>query len=301
MNYVPRSTLAKFSVQTKTTFLVSKGEKVYNFKDDGTRISERYYPRPLLNRWTSLTSNPTVPERHKKFCIEAVTVIDEDIYSVVDLTDPRDYMVFRRHREVWKYHLESDSWQSILHFPTDQFYGSCVVPVNKSAHCMGGINADWGCVAITQAARLDTLETKWERKADMQQARYNAFGVTGHGSIFVVGGRGDCGVKLPPGKCFEMYNIEANEWHLIASPSLPWRAHLLSHGTKLYVVGGDNYIQDMCIDCYDIERNEWVKKPFPQEACFRYGRPNSSKCLHLPACLARLPKRTLDTLRPLAV
>ena len=50
-----------------------------------------------------------------------------------------------------------------------------------------------------------------------------------------------------------------------------------------------------------VESSPFLKKPFPQEACFRYGRPNSSKCLHLPACLAGLPKRTLDTLRPLAV
>jgi len=125
----------------------------------------------------------------------------------------------------------------------------------------------------------------------MQVARYAAIGTAANGKIFVAGGNKSS--QIFEASC-EVYNIETNEWHFMASlrgPSV--YGQMLYHGTKLYVVARSDETFQMWIECYDLERNEWTtKEPIPPKVDIFYGQK-------LPACLIRVPKKTLDTLHRL--
>lgn len=295
---LPKSPLVLSSGHTHTALLATRRDKVYNFSPF-FEISERY--DPLFNRWTALTK-PTIsevqegeeiaddervyPRRTGIFKMDSVTVIDDDFYAV-----------FHAHRSkmaVWKYDLETVSWRFISSFHREENFLElpCVVFVDKFVYAMGGIKMRAHSSVVTdEAARLDISENNWEEIAHMQVSRYGAFGVAAKGNIFVAGGNKSS--EIYETSC-EVYNIEANEWHFIESLRGPCaQGHMLCYGTNLYVVGGSDETSQMWIEIYDIEKNKWTAKAvIPPYAIFSYGKK-------LPVCLARIPKRTLDTLQPL--
>ena len=267
-------------------------EKFSHFSD----VSERY--DALLNRWTILTDSRTPCKAgNRHFDTARVIVTGKDMYATPVRGDGESTAV-----AVWKYNVMSESWQSIR--LKDDVFCPCVVFVDKYVYVIGGFVSPHEATA--QSARLDTIEDKWEKIADLKTARCEAFGVAAHGKIFVVGGK-----KKPPPytrlenhltSC-EVYNMQTNKWHFIANlPYLRQRAQMLCHGSKLYVVGGQTtmpltWYGDAAswMECYDIERNEWSPRiPIPKPALFE---PFCNS--RISACSLAVPKRTLDTFRRL--
>ena len=273
------------SKPTRCDILASRGDKVDKFSPL-FEVSVRY--DPLLNRWTSLTK-PKIPDATEMH-LDSVTVTGEGTFAAFCWSD---FSVIA----VWKYDVETNSWRSIT-LP-DPFHFPCVVFVNEFVYAIGGLIRPEYSVSTPQCARLDTVESNWEQIARLQTARYGAFGVAAHGKIYVVGGYWEPYKAVT--SC-EAYNLEANEWHYIASPPCPReKAHLLCHGTKLYLVGGyrvQNYVERVevaSLEYYDIERDEWSTRiPIPQAALFE---PNCNT--RISACSAAIPKRTIDSFRRL--
>ena len=100
----------------------------------------------------------------------------------------------------------------------------------------------------------------------------------------------------------EVYNIETNEWHCIASFSgqfgqLTLRGRLynrtcaavLCHGTRLYI------ITPTATEWYNIEENTWTRILIP------VSKHSNDASSIVSACSVRIPKRTLDSFRRLEV
>ena len=271
----------------KVGILASREDKLDKFSSLFD-VVERY--DPLVNNWTSL-SKPTTPDedRSRKY-VGSVTTTDESAYAAICFSG------FFIIVAVWKYDVKSDSWRSIT-LP-EHLMIPCVVFVDKFVYVIGGSTPSGS--ASARCKSLDTTENIWQERAPLQTARFGACGVATHGRIFVLGGYGAVHNVPVRVTSFEVYNMETNEWHFIASPPRPVQeVQILFHGRKLYLVGGSRgrRLQATSMECYDIDRNEWgTAIPIPKRALFINEFDFHSR---ISACSATIPKRTLHILRKL--
>ncbi|KAL9958102.1 hypothetical protein ACROYT_G035072, partial [Oculina patagonica] len=119
---------------------------------------------------------------------------------------------------------------------------------------------------VSEAARFDTVENKWEKIADIQEARYNAFGVAANKKIFIAGGVGN--LKRTALKTCEVYNMLTDEWQFMACLTgahhlRPRRqqGNLFLVNETLYVLG-EFWLGDciVTVECYDDEKQKWNAK-----------------------------------------
>ena len=144
----------------------------------------------------------------------------------------------------------------------------------------------------------------WDRITEMKVPRWAACGTAAHGKIFIAGGSADGG--SPSLDTCEVYNIEADEWQLIASLNSPriFGSMVYLKGI-LYVVGGRGHDQNygkrvMAVESYDFEEKKWkektklpINKTSPE---WKYD----SCTLCIPRILVKpIPKRLPALLRPL--
>ena len=112
----------------------------------------------------------------------------------------------------------------------------------------------------TTVVRIDTHveEDNCEEVAPMNEARYDAFGTSMNGKIYVAGGKQN---SLVLNTC-EMYDPATNEWHLM--PSLDVRRHFASmvcFQGSLFVIGGFNsHSRELSVEMFDSSANKWMKK-----------------------------------------
>jgi N-acetylneuraminic acid mutarotase len=100
----------------------------------------------------------------------------------------------------------------------------------------------------------------WERMTDMPTSRSVLKSVEHNGKIYVIGG--DNAIKKYE-KCNEVYDIETDEWTIMASMDSPRVGHTLEIlNNKLYVVGGVESVQQNFSNIleYDIETDKWITK-----------------------------------------
>ena len=92
--------------------------------------------------------------------------------------------------------------------------------VDSYIYVLGGNLSSIG-EALSECARLDTKENKWQKIEPLNEARRMAFGVCKRQKIFLAGGVNSG--KLRP--C-EVYNVLTDEWQFIASLTLgrSWRS-----------------------------------------------------------------------------
>ena len=157
-----------------------------------------------------------------------MAVVRGQIYAINVDKNTKKSTVERYDEGLW-------SWETILSSDEGCRDNSCVVAAGNCLYVLGGrpLQESESCA---KAERFDTVESKWEEIADMQQERECAFGVATQGKIFVAGGQGRLGFLL---KTCEMYNISTNEWQFIKSLNSPRRlgSMVCVNGT-LYVLGG---------------------------------------------------------------
>ena len=139
------------------------------------------------------------------------------------------------------------------------------------------------------AERFDTVGHQWEKIADMQQERGEAFGVAFQGKIFVAGGKDRSRKEL--NSC-EVYNITTDEWQFIGSLNVP-RSHgsmLCVNGT-IYVLGGSRprYAYAYTVEVYDPVGNKWTQK-----ATIPVERIPEKERSSFTGCAMKLSKGVLD-------
>lgn len=166
--------------------------------------------------------------------------------------------------ELWKYNLETNSMSPSFHWV--EASSVCAVAADKYIYAIGGNEgsmSDDSWRVLSEAARFDTVENKWEKMPSIQQARYDAFGTAGtSGRIFIAGGVGN-DKRL---RTCEVYDILTDEWQFTGKLSLArYRGgNMVSADGTLYVLGGrvshncmDSIPMACVVESYDPEKNRW--------------------------------------------
>ena len=217
---------------------------------------------PSLNRWAELGFT-----YHSQEDRSAVAVVEGEIFSV-------SYSGTKLC--IWKYNMKSSSWQMVYCTRCRRMgmgwfgYGHCAVAMENYLYICGGYIYQYssGQVIMKTTARFNTATNEFELLSEMKIERSHACGCAAHGKIFIAGGKtGDrcLNTNTFETSC-EVYNIETNEWQLIASLNAPrYDASMVCFKGTLYVVGGvhsGSYNYDGCslaltVESYDFENNEW--------------------------------------------
>ena len=192
---------------------------------------------------------------------------------------------------VKKFDVESYSWLSFHSSESGCRYDSCFVAAGNCLYVLGGeATRNYSHPEyVTVAERFDTVGHQWEKIADMQQERGEAFGVAFQGKIFVAGGKDRSRKEL--NSC-EVYNITTDEWQFIGSLNVS-RSHgsmLCVNGT-IYVLGGSRprYANAYTVEVYDPVGNKWTQKTtIPVERIPEKERSSFT------GCAMKLSKGVLD-------
>lgn len=216
--------------------------------------------------------------------IEKIFTFEGDICLVMVVDNIRTKTI---QNFLHRYSVDSNTWLSFPLPHCDELANVCFVSSDKFIYAMGGCFKYLTDRSCADASRYDMATGTWEEIADMQEARRLSCGVAAHGNIFIAGGYNG-GSFLT--SC-EMYNVQTNEWCLIARSTLTgWRGTVLSHGTDLYLLGaGEVSPHILTVECYDMENNKWnVKTSIPLLQC-RERMQHAS----ITACSVRLFKGIL--------
>ena len=218
---------------------------------------------------------------------------------------------------ITKYNPGLNVWEDITTFDLGSRRGICIVANDNYIYFIGGheCKGDRGYEALflndecprecrsasvkflSDANRYDLTKNKWDKIADIQQARKRPFGASAYGKVFITD---DIDKIYFFKKTCEAYNEQTNEWQFIASLKIPLgRRHgnMMSFDDKLYVL--DAYWDRetghrVKIQCYDPDKNEW----YEQTNCKMPGYEYSLCCLmrvfqarHLEKDLSRVDRR----------
>ncbi|KAL9962606.1 hypothetical protein ACROYT_G031725 [Oculina patagonica] len=160
---------------------------------------------------------------------------------------------------ITRYKPELNSWEKIATFDLGlPRTGICIVAKDNFIYFMGG--QIWGTKKVlADFYRYDLNQRKWDKLADLQEARREASGAAVHRNIFIAGGWSET-YKL---KTCEVYNDITNEWQSIARSSIVCRSfygNIMCVDDKVYAVK-DCWDcareQRGEIECYDPDKNEW--------------------------------------------
>ena len=168
--------------------------------------------------------------------------------------------------------------------------------------------------SISPPYRLDTMtldsrmryrgNQSWDRITQMKVPRWQACGTAAHGKIFIAGG--SLAKFVHHTLTCEIYNVEADEWQLIASLNSPRVAGSMVYlKGMLYVVGGRGRNVNkrvMAVESYDFQEKKWKKKTkLPINKTFRECKYDGF-ALNIPRILVKpIPKRLPALLWPLLV
>ena len=273
---------------------------------------------PSLNGWTTFDYQTGQASRQTF----GLAVVRGQLFAVHN--DPSEWVRTRsnaflpRHFMtsfcVSKYNFKSNTWTVVhcnRHKPVAA-RDACIIAMDRYLYVIGGLMLT-DLDSISPPYRIDTTSLhsgmrdggnlSWDRITEMKKPRTGACGTAAHGKIFIAGG-------LVRGGCYcvscEVYNIEADEWQLIASLNSPriFGSMVYLKGI-LYVVGGRGHDQNcdkrvMAVESYDFEEKKWkektklpINKTSPE---WKYD----SCTLCIPRILVKpIPKRLPALLRPL--
>ena len=274
---------------------------------------------PSLNGWTTFDYQTGQASRQTF----GLAVVRGQLFAVYD--DPSEWVRARRNRllprrlqerpsfYLSKYNFKSNTWTDVHCYGSKPVAatGACIIAMDRYLYVIGGLMLT-DFETISSPYRLDTMtlhsgmgdggNQSWDRITEMKVPRWAACGTAAHGKIFIAGGSAEGG--SPSLDTCEVYNIEADEWQLIASLNSPriFGSMVYLKGI-LYVVGGRGRNVNkrvMAVESYDLEKKKWkertklpINKTFPD---WKYD----SCALNIPRILVNpIPKRQQELLRPL--
>ena len=197
---------------------------------------------PTVNRWAELGST----EFPDKITKSGVAVVGQEMYSV----DTRHFL----------YEFINNQW----YWRSESFISKYIFELNH-----------W---------KVNIVNKSWEFIPDMNVPRSNACGIATHGKIFIASGITSShdvagGVakssrvlknsEIARTKTCEIFNVDTNEWQLIASLNAPRSGgNLVCFKGTLYVVGGvqsgvgdeAGYSLALTVESYDVQKKKWRHK-----------------------------------------
>ena len=292
------------------TFVFSCRGKLFFVSND---IRRALCYDPDLNWWSPApwSADSNLPEfiadrRTSRVFLREVLVDKNDICFIVEERGRGSSNFW-----MWKYDLEANQSTIPVEMGQDVNYlalykeSDCVVAVDKYIYFIGGLimispdpvpgdayDSPGYYETLSHCARFDTRENEWQDTANLQQARHQAFGAGTHEKIFIAGGRAGIGVFNSLKTC-EVYNVETDEWHFMASLTFSrWHdGGMVLAGDTLYVLSSLSSQEDeeLIVQCYDQGKDEWnLKKRIPVQTHL------NTLCKH--ACSFRIFKGALDNI-----
>ena len=183
--------------------------------------------------------------------------------------------------------------------PPNLRYGACLVSDKRHLYLVGGS----GVVlhGSQTVERFDPILATWEEVAAMNEARYNAFGATMNGKIYIAGG-----VNINVGrytilKSCEVYDPSTNEWQVISNLKVCRQAaSMVCVQEALYVVGGFKDIQkssrELSVEVFQLGACEWKSKSTIPTNFENENPGDRKKEIHHMACHAVIHKSLLEKL-----
>ena len=214
----------------------------------------------LCNCWTS------IPYKDNRYFHKIFARNDDEIYALLSdnqLPGQGDHIPY-----ITKYKPESNLWENISSLPSERRHveGICIVANDNFICFLGGGTMPGSDIALSDADRYDLSKNKWDKIADMQEARKWACGATAHGQIFIAGGVNlQCHFSNMMSKSCEVYSETTNKWQYIASLRVPryGPTNMMCVDDKLYVLGGlwstEHHQTGKPVECYDPVNNEWIE------------------------------------------
>ena len=202
----------------------------------------------------------------------------------------------------FRYDVETNCWNKVMDTPST-LTNSCLVTDEQYLYKVGGLMVG-GCASST-TTRFDSNNHKCEEIADLNEARFNAFGATMNNKVYVAGGQRTWHIVLS--SC-EVYNPSTNEWQLMPSLNIPrFSASMVCFGEQLYVFGGLKINQlvkwssprEITIEELGSEMKEWAEKSVIPVKSFESSEEKKKTEIRFQACSARLHKGVIDKLKPL--
>ena len=228
---------------------------------------------PSLNGWTTFDYQTGQASRQTF----GLAVVRGQLFAVHD--DPSEW--YRTSRNTLlrrclqpsfylsKYNFKSNTWIDV------DCYGSkpvaardpCIIAMDRYLYVIGGVMLT-DFETISSPYRLDTMtlhsgigdggNLSWDLITEMKVPRWGACGTAAHGKIFIAGGSPNGGSYC---RTCEVYNVEADEWQLIACLNSPrFFGSIVYLKGILYVVGGRGRNADkrvMAVESYDFEEKKW--------------------------------------------
>ena len=275
--------------------MVSFQGKLYVFEIANRRnVCLHFQYDPFYDHWVRLDSN--FSQMKPKAILTAV--VKGSMYAVIESDCPSRTLSKQVEGCIVKYNVESNAWEQVSPFLFDGpvgVSGACAMAMDNYLYLIGGFCACSDTVRpMSTACRFDTIEKKWEKIADMQEARYNTCGVSARGKLFIAGGivAGEFPSDIVTTDTCEVYNVSTNEWQFIASLFAPRSsASMVCTKGTLYVAGGYHWEDGrsstphaLVVERYDFERNAWeTKRKMP--------RRNQQIGHDIKACTLRVDKR----------
>ena len=276
---------------------------------------------PSLNGWTTFDYQTGQASRQTF----GLAVVRGQLFAVYD--DPSEWVRARRNRllprrlqerpsfYLSKYNFESNTWTDVHYYGSKPVAatGACIIAMDRYLYVIGGLMPT-DSKSISPPYRLDTMtldsrmryrgNQSWDRITQMKVPRWQACGTAAHGKIFIAGG--SLAKFVHHTLTCEIYNVEADEWQLIASLNSPRVAGSMVYlKGMLYVVGGRGRNVNkrvMAVESYDFQEKKWKKKTkLPINKTFREWKYDGF-ALNIPRILVKpIPKRLPALLWPLLV
>lgn len=285
--------------------MVSFQGKVYVFEIANRRnVCLQFQYDPFSGHWVRLDWD--FSQMKPKAILTAV--VRGAMYAVIETDCPSRTLSKQVEGYIMKCNVESNAWEQVSSFLFDGLVGvsgACAVAMDNFLYVIGGCCFYSDCVRpVGTARRFDTIDKKWEKIADMQEARYNTCSVSARGKLFIAGGvvAGEFPSDIVTTDTCEVYNVFTNEWQFIASLFAPRSsASMVCIKGTLYVVGGYHWEDGRCstphalvVESYDFKWNTWeIKKKMP--------RRNQQIGHDIKACTLRVENRPTSVIycRPL--
>ena len=216
------------------------------------------------------------------------TILNDKLYGI--------YFFHYEKLQIFKYDAEINCWKRMESSPF-ALEGPQACEVNDEQF----LYIPAGGRETSKTMRFDPACNKWEEIAAANGRRCNAFGAAMNGKIYIAGGLGLGGEVLS--SC-EVYNPATNEWQLMPMLNIPrYNASMVCLKGELYVLGGTtklkgSHVRALTVEMFDSDSNEWKKiSQIPAEYLESQEEKKKAKRFH--ACVARLCKKLISTLKPL--
>ena len=186
--------------------------------------------------------------------------------------------------------------------PTTPRYGACLVSDKRHLYLVGGLIYDGSTLQGSQTVeRFDPILATWEEVAAMNEARYNAFGATMNGKIYIAGGINKCGGHHTVLKSCEVYDPSTNEWQVMSNLKVCRQAaNMVCFQEALYVVGGFKDIgelsRELSVEVFQLGACEWKSKSTIPTNFENENPGDGEKKIHYKACHAVIHKSLLEKL-----